>query len=370
MESNFLPSLFHLALAKVAAGVCYDSEIRNFIGKFSENWKILLNKKLITLKLPTELQIKITGVLRPIILEIEEWMENHEFLLDSDINLLPYICWKSEGTINRKQTAVTLIGNENLDISKRFILACNYCLKDEILHLWNMMPENEQALFDSEETLVVHYWITWIRKGTEPLRYWSKISHTADTLPYFLQKLTSADRRWSLMIGMFPEFIMTDDLTFRERILYDLNGFGKINSVYPLCLKTDVIRLFLSQMDRDQQIELIKQSPLRVLECFLNWPLQSAFMAVLRDLWVYLSEEYFLCLLQLILYKKIAFGFEDFNYVELLKEVWLESPEHYKAYVKEDDIYHPLINTITYGMLFAAGIKHDFSSEFSVRRSR
>ncbi|XP_055939960.1 uncharacterized protein LOC129969418 [Argiope bruennichi] len=403
METNFLPSLLHLSLAKVAVKVGYDKEIRTFTGRFNESWKVFVNKKIVALKLPKELEVKLIGALRPIILEIEEWIDDHDYLAYEGSNLISYICWKSEGTIDRKNTAMNLIGNKNIETKKRFIFACNHCLKNEIWDLWNALPEDEQEDFHDETSTIVKYWLTWVRQGYEPNKCWSKIFHDADTLPYFMERMKSSDDRWNLMINMFPEFILTEELNFRERVLYDLTGCGRIKSIHPLCLNTNIIRLFLSQMDREQQIQLFKQSPLRVLECYLNWPLQSSFMTVLRGLWEYLSEEYYLCLLQLILYKKIAFGFEDCDYVQLLREVWQESPEHLKAYIKEDDLYQPLMNTIDFGvsypytrqklwqtamyvafkwtfnknhymsfslkqMLFAAGIKHDFSSEFSSRR--
>ncbi|GIX99030.1 uncharacterized protein CDAR_518971 [Caerostris darwini] len=83
-------------------------------------------------------------------MEILKWKYYHDEFLNKklfEFFLTRKHCWTSLGTIDYKKTAELLVRGPELDIVKRYKLACVYCLCDDIQSIWESLPEKVQNLF-------------------------------------------------------------------------------------------------------------------------------------------------------------------------------------------------------------------------------
>ncbi|GFT97362.1 uncharacterized protein TNCV_243781 [Trichonephila clavipes] len=70
-------------------------------------------------------------------------------------------------------------------------------------------------------------------------------------------------------------------------------------------------------------------------------------METLSVVWDVLPEKDFVFLLHVIICQKILMGWRDFNYVDLLRRVWDESPVRFKGYVQETNLFRVLTEILT-----------------------
>ncbi|GFT70599.1 uncharacterized protein NPIL_200541 [Nephila pilipes] len=115
IELFFIPSLEHMNAVTIAILICRDFEFKKGIHLYSSEKDIhtrIVSKalgKVSSLPLPTVLQERIAYLIHPIFLEIHKWRMDHYRMLGFNIELEGSICWKSEGTIDRHETALALV---------------------------------------------------------------------------------------------------------------------------------------------------------------------------------------------------------------------------------------------------------------------
>ncbi|GBN41770.1 hypothetical protein AVEN_26681-1 [Araneus ventricosus] len=258
--------------------------------------------------LPKQLQKKVIFLIRPISFEVEKWKMRHSKILDLNVDLQKFLSWKSEGTIDRHRTAMKLIQNDILPISKSFVLACLYCLSEFAESLWIRMSElqRRQLVYENElSPSLVKYYIAKLQGRNIELRV--DYCHTVIAFRYLLAQLTPEQRKISVL------FVV------------------RLNSQ-----DTHVLRYCLSQMEKNEQAKVFENYPLQVLSCFLEWPWQPFFIEVANQLWDYLPKYNFCSFLEFILNERIVPGWKDFDYEELLLQFWCQSPSNFKDYVKQD----------------------------------
>ncbi|GBM14348.1 hypothetical protein AVEN_55341-1 [Araneus ventricosus] len=167
MNYTLMPSLEHIALVKVATTLWNQDDIRALIEKFyseivsgrriREKWQVIEDKvveKLPQLSQPEPLKSEILGFIKPIGSQILKWLEYH--IKNCQLHMkLPNLCWTPEGTVDKKKTAEVLSKDENLDITRRYELACIYCLEDDIPELWNKIPKNHRIIYYKEDPIKV-----------------------------------------------------------------------------------------------------------------------------------------------------------------------------------------------------------------------
>ncbi|GFT36065.1 uncharacterized protein NPIL_632401 [Nephila pilipes] len=110
--------------------------------------------------------------------------------------------------------------------------------------------------------------------------------------------------------------------------------------------------LSLSQME-DQQLDLmfsglLMDERLCVCESFLHWPLQVLFLDILAKLSRNMSEVFYRQLFYIILYEKFNTGWFDYNYVDLVKQIWSSLSDYNKSKIKEDRIFLYLKKVLDY----------------------
>ncbi|WP_419215007.1 hypothetical protein [Wolbachia endosymbiont of Rhagoletis cingulata] len=363
MNYTLMPSLEHMAFIRIATTLWNQDDIGALTAKFyfrslilserRREWQTIEDEvigKVPGLLLPESMKKRALYFIKPIGLEILKWKEYHEDLL-SDRRFvrknLNRLCWTPQGTVDKKKTAEVLIKDENLDITKRYKLACIYCLENDILELWNKMPESRRKSFYNEEDpryvnqqdLVVLW--TYDIKGEvnkldsmierrwqsncSPYQYafeYAAVGGNKSAAEYFLQKLTPQERKESL--------VRSAGYVAKRRCTS-----GGNRTDFPKEHYADVLCFLLSQMDEEEQIEVFKSYPYEVLKCFLDWPWQSLFMETARRIWPFLSEEGYNLLLRLIVNKTID-GYKDYNYQKLFAMFWQQSPATHKRYVIDE----------------------------------
>ncbi|GFY50397.1 hypothetical protein TNIN_442101 [Trichonephila inaurata madagascariensis] len=94
--------------------------------------------------LPNELKIVLSSLVDPMggrIKQIIQHMYSNDYLPSNFMRILRWtlLC----GTIDAKKTAESAIKDDNLPVTKRYEIACIYCLKEEIM-LWSELSETSK----------------------------------------------------------------------------------------------------------------------------------------------------------------------------------------------------------------------------------
>ncbi|GBN48614.1 hypothetical protein AVEN_161716-1 [Araneus ventricosus] len=63
---------------------------------------------------------------------------------------LSHFYFTDQGRIDNRRTAKHIIGNQNISVRKRFVLACSVCLSKEILDIWWEMTKDDRMYFRAE----------------------------------------------------------------------------------------------------------------------------------------------------------------------------------------------------------------------------
>ncbi|GBM80725.1 hypothetical protein AVEN_115842-1 [Araneus ventricosus] len=326
MDIVFIPTLKHMAMAKVTTAVCehpdiYPYTLRNFRFDQSEEEKQFCEKAEKILPLAKTLQPLALIWVKTLCLEIISWRTRHYKILYSAVDNLIKFCWRSDGSIDSSKTAEALVRNENFYYIHRFNLACCYFLEKDIQDLWMRIPKNEKYfsfshLFHARE--IIEFWLPWVESGgsaelLDILK--SSISDLPDDV--FLVELTIAEVCLRRFVEKLP----------RDKRLEWLKKITKHR-----LLTRDLAHFLVSGQLRNQQIAVFTEDASVVLSSFLSWPLQIMFIDVAGHLWDHLSVENFLTVL-IDICNKINDGQKDFDYSELLNEFWTISPLPHREFV-------------------------------------
>ncbi|GBO09900.1 hypothetical protein AVEN_114128-1 [Araneus ventricosus] len=323
MNFSFLPSLQRIAAVKVAVSLYNDDDIVYMVEEMedrialdyasfnrirSEGWEEIRKATIEKIKgtVPTCLQNTVVVLLRPLHVEFHWWMEDHPFvnLYTTDNSYKNAICWTSNGTINRIQTAKDFIRNKSLISYGRFLMACTYFLENEVLTLWNEMEEKTISLEDS--SLAVRFWVKWLEEGaTTP---WTQMVE---------EHFKDADiRPMDTCIRLSSFFHVLS----RENRLKYLKFFDCSIS------HNDDLRRCMYYFHKEERHELCTVDSEGVLRSFLKWPYYSEFLPTANILWPYLTPDSFYSVLRTLLFDYIVKGFKYFDYFHLFKEFWQASP--------------------------------------------
>ncbi|GFS51140.1 uncharacterized protein NPIL_467161 [Nephila pilipes] len=144
MNARFWPSLQLIARVKIALGILRTFEFTGIVSDFLlenvENKLQNIQQNLTLLSLPNVMKTRIICISGALVKEVKKWYDYHKkFLLGDDLHFWNRIHWYSHGTINRLETARTFTGDENIDIMRRFYLACAYYLEEDAQNLWESM---------------------------------------------------------------------------------------------------------------------------------------------------------------------------------------------------------------------------------------
>ncbi|GIX99037.1 uncharacterized protein CDAR_519011 [Caerostris darwini] len=284
----------------------------------------------------------------PVGSEILKWKYFHDEFLNKklfEFFLTRKLCWTSLGTIDYKKTAELLVRGPELDLVKRYKLACVYCLRDDIQSLWESLSEKDQNLFYNEEdankvgqqTLIVLW--TYIIKGEErKLNNLIKADENNFTLnqyafkfaaltgnkiatKYFFQRLTFEEREKCLLR-------IAQNVAYKRTTCTVMYCF---NSEFHRRCFSDVLGYLLNRLNREQQRQIFQNHAYQILSCFQDWPWQDLFLQTAEHMWNFLSEGYhYSILLDRLIENRDKCGYK---YQEIFGKYWLQSPSTFKDYM-------------------------------------
>ncbi|CAL1281058.1 unnamed protein product [Larinioides sclopetarius] len=95
-----------------------------------------------------KLREKIMEYLWPVCFRVMQWKSIYASSIGNQF--LQHLYWTDQGKIDFRKTALPIIGNENIPIRKRFVLACSVGLDKEIHQMWREMSNDDVMYFYGE----------------------------------------------------------------------------------------------------------------------------------------------------------------------------------------------------------------------------
>ncbi|GBM28339.1 hypothetical protein AVEN_229523-1 [Araneus ventricosus] len=328
-----------MAAASIALAMYYDKEMEPMLkedltqlfrdGRFNrdkhELWKLIEMVAVEKLEfLPDLLKIRVSKLIRPIHLEARRWIRDHDCLLNISaancyLTYKSILCWKTDGRIDGIKTAKKLVQDKNIDAKIRFALACTYFLEDEVLALWYGDNEvNKKNILLNGSNRAMRFWMRYLKSGSWRKKSWKAMINRYFKSPIFRR----SDIR--IKVSCFFPYLSWEG---KKNYFPHLQSLDKIHD--------DDFRLCMQAMDERECMELCCADPARSLYCCLEWPLQSLFMEMARQLWMHMNANQFHAVLDRIVLWYILEGVEDFDYVGLLKEFWRLIPASFKDEIKK-----------------------------------
>ncbi|XP_067139090.1 uncharacterized protein [Centruroides vittatus] len=337
---TLMPSLEHRTFVKIAITSWNQGDIRALaskfyfsspilnIGKRKKEWPKVEDeviKRVLKLSLPKSLKEELSSFVEAVGWQILTWIDFHNKRCNFVINLPNEFFWTPEDAIDKEKTSQMLVQDKNLDIVGRYRLACTYCLEDHIFILWNQLSGKKLYGKDLRNIRInksplVSFWShdiegEIVQLGDIMKRYCqdeSVIPCNKAATRYFLKKLTSDE-------GKKRVLVKTAGYVANRRC-----DSARNRTDFPKEHYADVLCFLLSQMDEEQQTEVFKSYPYKVLKCFLDWPWQSLFMETANHMWDFLSEGKYDLLLRIIV-DKVINGYKDCNYQNRFGEFWQQN---------------------------------------------
>ncbi|GFR32775.1 uncharacterized protein TNCT_596491 [Trichonephila clavata] len=287
----------------------------------STKWEELVSRKISSLGLSIILRKELMPIIRCICLEIDIWQK---YLKDNYIfefvDIQRYFCWNSHGKIDKIKTAKSLINNENLPISERYNLARHYGFASNVIFLWEKMNRMEKDNAKSiGDRAVQQVWFEYRATGTVENSIQickCAIGNPLNLRAFFSLLMPTEKVRW------YKTFISIKVIDYED------------------------LHSCLSLLEKNEQEFILRKYSSKILEYYLVWPLQNEFLNVSKIIWPYMSIESYIDLLKFIIYERIMIGWKDFDYVELLKEFWRQTPDTFKELAKKEEIYQVVLLVI------------------------
>ncbi|GFQ70156.1 uncharacterized protein TNCT_343491 [Trichonephila clavata] len=338
MKIQFRPSLQLIVLVRIAKKILYslylrvdlecfppiDSVITEYSNEIASTIKNLFSGQ----NIPSFTEKQIFGIVRSLNSEIHEWLYDHKEILSCyDRYLFESLCWLSYGIIDRPETALRLIQDANVKTKERFVLSCAYFFDDHAEILWEQMsPFDRRCIIRKYRTMdCIKYRTDKLRQVTSPVKINSiqMFDHIKDKnyfsdnslgLRCFFKEMNPDVKYLCLSYHIERHAIHHFDLylCFAEMDIWDLKSI--------FCTLNETHRFW-------------------IFKSLLKFPLQYLFADVVTQLGTYISRFNFRNVLHFILYKRMQEGWHDFDYIPLMKYLWLNYPKGHRSSYKKDKSY-------------------------------
>ncbi|GIY99757.1 uncharacterized protein CEXT_646871 [Caerostris extrusa] len=356
---NIMPSLKHMAFRTITATMWNQKDIKQLATEFcfqsmngktkNQLWHTVVEdtvkQNVRKLYMPESLISEVIKLVKPIGLEISKWIKFHISFLDDAqfvILILDKLSCTSLGTVNYKKTAEFIVRDEQLDLVKRYKLACVYCLESDIPALWEQLPRSDKRRFYCKDNPSKHIqhelvliWTYFIKGEANKLNRrinllledcsfneyaFKYAAHSGNRVAteHFFQKLTTKERKGCL--------VETTQCVAKTRCDLD---YGCTHD-FPKECYCDVLAYLLLQCNEADQVKVFQKYPYRVLKCFISWPWQDHFIQIAERMWPFLPEFDYNTLLRILTENINIFGY---NYHKIIRKFWLQSPISFKEYV-------------------------------------
>ncbi|XP_065210371.1 uncharacterized protein LOC135838598 isoform X2 [Planococcus citri] len=254
--------------------------------------------------------------------------------------------WDWNGAVHDVRTAKRKMLCDQLSANEKFVIACRYCLEDDIRRLWPRVSSNfDLTHMDFDSTPILYYWICCIRNELhnipnpddkpidELVFYRCEFRHEGFcSLEYFWNRI-SYERRSHATIMMSRY----DPSSFARFILPRLDDFQ--------------LETFLAEEGANFMISLLADNTRTVVRTFVR----SDRISVLPT-WMYIrnkiSRSQFIELIEKLLGEESnMFSEKSKDEVDLCCEVWKNSPENLKRSALND----VLLNERSFDRLTSTG---------------
>nr|GBN06910.1 hypothetical protein AVEN_245632-1 [Araneus ventricosus]GBN06951.1 hypothetical protein AVEN_153667-1 [Araneus ventricosus] len=267
------------------------------------------------------LQKKLENFIAPLFRELEKWLNTcYQSLLvkDETCYVIMYNipqCWLTDGTIDREKSAKLVVENNNILRINRFMFACTYCSYEDVLNLWELLSETEKDKLQKYSDFVVKQWITWLK--------------------------SRSNKDWLFCVAwILGTSLWTKNRCVLKRVLEPLTPAEKSHCLRKVLTGTEVSSDFmlfcLSLMTRYDQELIFRESPVEVFRCISSWPLRSSFFDIADNLWPYLTQDSFCCILNMLLRQVKNHESDYFDLLIILKKFWSQSPHNFQTIAKDD----------------------------------
>ncbi|GFS68007.1 uncharacterized protein NPIL_193591 [Nephila pilipes] len=341
MKIRFWPSLQLIAQVRIARGILSNLKFENNFPDFMRGVGLIdlqyMHQILSLLNLETVLKNRTMGIIEVLVKEIASWCSCHRsFLIEGNLDYWNRIQWYSHGTINRLETARALIQDQNIKIEHRFNLACAYYMEADVRRLWKNMSPGYRHFFTLTKlnNRSRMFWVEALQKNT-PFN-WSAI--TLSLMSSNISIPESSSFSYMDFLGLLQLILKLKNPGSRYKSIRDSIGRKELHPFdFYLCF---------SQME-DYRLDLMfnclsMDQRLCVCKTFLHWPLQVLFLDILAKLSRNMSEVFYLALFQIVLNEKFKTEWFDYNYVDLVKQIWSSLSDYIKSKIKEDRIFQYL----------------------------
>ncbi|GFU09597.1 uncharacterized protein NPIL_590691 [Nephila pilipes] len=342
MNARFWPSLQLTAHVKIALGILQNIEFTEVLSDFRfENVVRKLqnvHENLSSLSLPGVMKKRTVCIVGALVKETKKWYNCHKiFFLGENLDFWNRIRWHSHGTINRYETARSLVQDENMDIKRRFYLASEYYLEENAQNLWRGM--NEECRTDIISDCCTRIRSLWLEAvlSRNPLD-WLQISDIIQNDHFPVE-----NRNFILdnPLGFLRVYRRMPTPSARYKSLLHAISSRKLHQ-YDLyvCLfemEDHELETFFNRFSTNMRVI--------VLKTFLHWPFQKLFLIVLERFRSQLWNISYLDLFKFILLFRFETEWLDYDYVALVKEMWAHIPSNVQSELKPDAIF-PYLNHI------------------------
>ncbi|GFT41113.1 uncharacterized protein NPIL_173441 [Nephila pilipes] len=338
MKIRFWPSVQLLAQVRIAKGILSNLKFENNFSDFMRGVGLIdlqyMHQILSLLNLETVLKNHTMGIIEVLVKEIANWCSCHRsFLIEGNLDYWNILQWYSHGTINRLETARALIQDKNINIGQRFNLACAYYMEAYVRALWKNMSPGYRHFF------------TITKLHNRSRMFWVEALQT--NTPFNWSAITLSLMSSNISIHESSSFFYMDFLGLLQLLPKIKNPESRYKSILDSIGRKELhpfdFYLCLSQME-DYRLDLMficlsMDQRLCVCKTFLHWPLQVLFLDILAQLSINMSEVFYLDLFRIVLNEKFNTEWFDYNYVDLVKQIWSSLPVYIKSRIEEAKIF-------------------------------
>ncbi|GBM38987.1 hypothetical protein AVEN_70174-1 [Araneus ventricosus] len=313
-----LPSLLHLAVVKESMNLYNDfhtetldeayrriQQGNSMASEDSENYPGCNSAQKKLIRIPPLLRKRVREAIHGLKSGVELWRKEHSSILELDDGECIFY-WRCDGTIDTVKTAEHLVLNSNIDIRKRFYIACMYCLEKSIQTLWaEIEATGKTEDLETTDYCAARFWVRWLLDESrlpwkQATRQYLSISYPAIRFSSFLPSLRPEERFSFLCTFNFATY---DDLRF---CLYSLTA--------------------------KEEKEILRLCSITVLRSYLQWPLRSLFLETAEKMWKYIDERKYVILDDLL---SSRINRKVFDFYDLLECFWNTSPNSFREGAKE-----------------------------------
>ncbi|GFV46381.1 ANK_REP_REGION domain-containing protein [Trichonephila clavipes] len=301
-----IPVLNFISLARIVRLLWSGYDVQNSMAKYFlegdqtlEKWssiedslKLKIGNCLI---LPHELKIVLSNLVEPVggrIKNIIEHIYGNDYLPS---RFMDFLSWTLLGKIDAKKTAEAVIKDGNLPITKRYEIACTYCLEDEIRMLWSELPETDRNEYlyprgpVCARRYISTYWTYYMSAELNKLD--RKIREEYNMrLPSHCFGVLCAHTTVNqpAMAYFFGTLSTKEKEEYLECFFLSVES-GVVTETY-LC---DIIYFLLSQMNANQRTSVFEKYAYHILNNLLEFPYGGIFLEIESVAQKYLTADQF-----------------------------------------------------------------------------